>query len=860
MSVHPHLGAVRSRLRAVCDVLDFTSPPSSRLRTTVFTVGCALLAAASNPALGQVEGLRYSVSPGTEHVRWDAGLGLEDATLYGARLGFGFGRTLSLEGSYLQTDDVASSLSASDFPQPDPIFRAQDVDIRRYGADLVLNLSRSRTVPFLVAGGSVYKFDPAFGPSFEEIGVQFGGGVLYAFTPRIQGRLTLQNSLFRVDRFQLAPASGEVPAQVDAESDDVRNNLSIGLGLDFQLGGYDSRGETEVDRALRARYQAGLRGASWPTEPFIGSLHFHDSAGISDQDLIGVRTGVDLGTYLGLRGYYWRGMDGLDDIDPIQGYGGELQFLLNSGPGVRPYLIGGVGYVDFLDDFERSDGSRPDDETVLIAGGGLRFTVGQRFHVDLAARDYLFSDRGLGDVGSTSDLSDNWMYTAGLVFSFGGRGGDSAGPTPGVREREPIDRSAPPTPPAGVLSVPASTDEAAQDVDRVPDPATGIDAAVREPATGDASPSDPLLVGGAVGDTLSVAPGPSVGEAAQGPASGALLRKSFSSTRTVTLPVPVEGEIYVRYGNPGGVEIQSWFDGRSDASEGESIETYLRRLVREETGQTPEADGPSGSDAEDVGSALDPGAAEPSSGPEDPSRRTVPQVGAAPDSLDERSAMPTDPTGETVAATLLEELRQMELRLSNRIDERIERGLSADGDTMRTAPGAEADSASPTPTASEVDPEPSSGTTNVTVVSPGSNGRSLRGVAPFFGVATNRPRQAAVGARADLGPVWGKAPIDLFGELSVSLSDNTAYLAALHLRARPFGRGGVRQVVPYVYAGPGLLGFDEPESGFDRTNAVFDFGYGVERRFGRFLLFLEHQGVDAFDYNRILFGVSGFGR
>ncbi|MEZ4647362.1 MAG: hypothetical protein R3E97_01020 [Candidatus Eisenbacteria bacterium] len=869
-------------------------------------MGSALLAsallafAAPSPSQAQIEGLSYSITPEVDWVRWESELGLEDATLYGARLGMRFGRTMALEGFYLQNDEIQTELSAGDFPGFDPTpFQNQTVGAKRYGADLVLNLSRGRWVPYLDIGGSIHRFDPKFGPTFDEIGLQFGGGVRYLVTPRMQARLALQNARFRTDRFQLAPvpesgSQGEVP--LDPARDDFRNHLAVSLGVDVQLGGYDTNAETEVDRALRARYQAGIRGAAWPIEPFVGTLRYDGSFGLADQNVLGVRSGIDFGTYLGLRAYYARGMeDGFDDVDPFQTYGAELQFLLSPGPGVRPYLIGGVGYLDFLDSFRTADGSTPDDETALVAGGGLRFDLGQHFHVDLSARDYITSPRDdFADVRKASDLSDSWLYSGGLTFQIGG-GGDvptigkgDAVPVPTERAPRPMNEDGSDAREAGVTGGSATRDIAT---------AKGGTTAGNDATAGHATHAGgaSATASGEMGSALraeTTSAGTMSGHAATDSTSvSASSTVDHRSDRTILLPIPKEGEIYVRYGSPGGVSVESWYGG-GDASGSAAApspeaawEARLRRLIREEMNARSGADS----------SQTAPGSQTVSES------RTANGAEAAP-ALQTTPAEADGPTtgNALTPADLRSALVDLEARLAQRIDERVEEkvgtiGREAQGADQtnsvaretkgaRTSADIAGNATSDTDTA-KVDRAKTVATeagqadeagvdeagVDEVVVAPvpvivetesadGSGGRSLRGVAPYGAVSFDDPKQFSLGARADLGPIFGSAPLDLVPEFSVSLADDTTWLLGVNARWLVLGRESARAWHPYVHAGPALLGFDASVPGYDRTNIVFDVGYGIEHDLGRFRVFAEHQGIDMFDYNRIVFGVSGFRR
>jgi hypothetical protein len=132
---------------------------------------------------------------------------------------------------------------------------------------------------------------------------------------------------------------------------------------------------------------------------------------------------------------------------------------------------------------------------------------------------------------------------------------------------------------------------------------------------------------------------------------------------------------------------------------------------------------------------------------------------------------------------------------------------------------------------------------------------------PYVGGNLDRPHEFVAGVRLDLGPFDPARPaIRLIpeaalgigqGGTSVMLAGNVAYEAsALNVRGTP--------VQPYGYAGAGFLFFGDPPAGRPKTEAVVNFGYGaavpVPYR-SRGELFIEHQGIDLFDLNRLLIGV-----
>ncbi len=339
------------------------------------TLICAAPLCVVDWAQAQPEGVSYTFTPTYNMVQWNGDIGLDDTELYGGRLGISFGRMVSLQGFYLTRNDVRTEVAKLDPPLVGGALADRKLDISNYGVDVTLNLGTGHAVPFLRGGGGILRFNPAQGDAIRQINMKAGGGMRFGFR-HFQAQVFAEDSAFRIDRLQLAqpPEAGSYPADPDA--DKIRHNLSLGAGLTFFLGGTRESRLSETDRALLARYRQGLSGLSIPVEPFAGRLDFHDDLGLDNQYLVGLRTGFDFGRFFGLRGYYWRGVnDGFDKTVPIQSWGGEARFNLSSGQGAVPYLVTGVGQLDFMDDFDDEQSVAPDDKTMLILGGGLGFRL-----------------------------------------------------------------------------------------------------------------------------------------------------------------------------------------------------------------------------------------------------------------------------------------------------------------------------------------------------------------------------------------------------------------------------------------------------------------------------------------------------
>ena len=255
--------------------------------------GLALVAA---PRTGDanIEGVSYTLSPTVEFVRWDQDLGLENTQLYGGRLGLNFGRFMALEGFYGRQDGVETRLGDLGLLDAggQPLVN-QQVDLRSYGANLVLNLGTRDVSPFIRLGSGVARFEADDGEDASQIQLKVGGGVRFGVA-HFQGTVFVEDSILRMDRYAFAANdAADPPFPADPERNDSRHNLTVGVGLDFKLGGYDERNLTPTDRAIANRYRAGFAGMSIPIEPFVGRLDFAEDLGLSNHDLIGLRTGLD---------------------------------------------------------------------------------------------------------------------------------------------------------------------------------------------------------------------------------------------------------------------------------------------------------------------------------------------------------------------------------------------------------------------------------------------------------------------------------------------------------------------------------------------------------------------------------------
>lgn len=452
------------------------------LRTaTGLGVAMALAALIAVPADATAQGIRYSLGAAANHIEWDDELGLDNGRLWGIRGGIDFGPVVGLRAHYLWGGDFDTRFDAISIIDDGPEIENQSIDVDAIGADLVFNVLSGSVVPYALAGGGILRFDPAAGERSDQIYGRIGAGVGFEVSRALRADVWVANTRMRLDRFNLAvPLEDGFPE--DPEADELRSNWTFGVGLGLDLGG---AAPTEVAQRWPA--------LSVPVELFAGQLR-HDRGNVGDQNLAGLRAGVDF-RYVGVRAFYWRGLnDDWDGTSRVQGYGGEAQFNLQSGRGIVPFLVLGAGRLDYRDGFRDSAGDAPPDEEFLTGGGGLAIRVTDAFTINVAARDYIFSTVDREDVTSADELTHNWLFSAGLGFNIG------------------RDRSQPAT----VAQAPP------------PDAAPTRDEREREDPERDTMPRR------AAEDRVRVAD---------------------DAGRVVEIPVPERGEIYIRYGEGARMQV-----------------------------------------------------------------------------------------------------------------------------------------------------------------------------------------------------------------------------------------------------------------------------------------------------------------
>ncbi len=390
-------------------------------------------------ATGQLTGIGYNITPSGEQIFFDGNSGLGDGTFYGGKLGFSFGEFSELRGIYMRSASLSTDFS--DFSGIDSGTDAllgdlapRDLTLERYGGEVKFNIGRGSLFPTLSVGTGIMRFKPDGLENSETVYLEGAVGIQYSLRDRYTLSLEMRDLAYRYNPASTLLSEFDL-SDVGANAEDFElqnvNNLGVSLGLQLYLGGR-SRGElTDFDKALRSQFSGGLRGVRLQIEPFGSEISFKSDLGYQKrQRMAGVSAGLDLGSYVGVRGFYWRGIEdgSVTKFDELQAYGGEMRLGFGGeSSAIRPFITLGGGYMDVLSDYEGNGFFEPDDRPFAMAGGGVIVPLGETLNIHGSARAILMSTQGTDNVSDPSSISASGMYSVGLSFSIGGRGRSAGG-------------------------------------------------------------------------------------------------------------------------------------------------------------------------------------------------------------------------------------------------------------------------------------------------------------------------------------------------------------------------------------------------------------------------------------------------
>ena len=821
----------------------------------------ALLAPAAS---AQVQGISYTGAPIGMRVLFDNNAGLKDAYFYGGAVGVGFGQYLELSGEYLRADAVETDFDDFDGANG-ALLPESEFDLERYGANLRVNVGRSQLLPFLNAGTGVLRFDrknDGDDKSAESIYLTYGGGITFSPADRITLELSANRFAYRYSPIATFALVGANP-----EDFPIRTvyNTALTAALRVYLGGRAPGGETDLDRALRSQLSGG--GARIFVEPTYGLIQFNSRLGPSfpdEQPFAGVNAGIDLGPFVGARAFYWRATDEDEAFDDPTGgfrdlalFGGELNFRFANDltAGITPYLIAGAGYLDAGREYDNEANTNgvPTDRYFATGGAGLDVPITPNFRLKAAARTLLLSDEDEEDIASTASVYRSWVYTAGLEFSLGGgRDRDAAQNIIDRRverrvrsEREERDEE------MGAEER-RMRDEMGEEEARLRDEADRLrereadlqreERRLREERTGvresparedEVREERRVVVVPREGETMTEArvraerdAGMEVGRETartetRRPANAAL------AGRTIEVPVPEVGEIYVRFGSTeGDVQVETVYAPPVVMT----APGMMAPQMAPQMSMTPAAPGQALS-AEQIQNLV-----------RETLRAELTRSGQA------AAAEGRQLTREEIASIVRESVSDQQSRSNGDDLNAVALRLAAIEARLSAGP-----STSPV-TVIQQDPKTGEMTTVTTpssVAGPGFFGYRFVGAVPYLGVRTGGDRtQALIGLRGDYRRLYGGG-LRFMPEVAIGFADGVS-LQAFGNFVTPVGTSGILNtgLLPYAGLGAGVT----TASGLKGFGLALNLLVGGEYAFGPGNGFLEFSTLDFFDYNRLLLG------
>ena len=560
----------------------------------LFVLGAGI---AASPASAQFRDVGYTLEPGVQGIFEDDAAAIGTSTLYGGALGLSFGRYFQASAEYFM-----NSGARTDFSNVDRLngLVNRDVDVRRLGTRLRFNLYDRRVIPYLTVGSGVMQFDPDGAERTRTIYGTAGAGVTFSAYDRYRISVGGEMLSYRYD--PVATFLGPTGAQNFETGTTLVTSPALTASLALYLGGRSLDEQTAVDQALKEQFGGGgfLRGVQLYVNPFHGRIEFNDALGFpKDQNMSGVNAGVSLGPYVGLRGFYWRGREGTVVTDNLTGgfedlqmYGGELKLRLNLAPGrgFVPYAKVGGGYLDVLGAYTGDipeNTAPPEDRFFGMGGLGLEVPITRAVKLSGGARGLVMDNPNTVEAGDPGDLYGSLMYTAGIEFRLGGGGRDRPTPRPGPEPvLAPTDTPEAETPEADtpeVADTPGDTPGADEEMSAEERLLARVDSLERQLTALQAGEIRPASA------PQQMTPRADTSRQPVAPA----VRRSNITDRTITVPVPENGEIYVRFGEDGRPQATRQApQAAAQTGQGvpDDVEQRVREALREQLQQQGQAD------------------------------------------------------------------------------------------------------------------------------------------------------------------------------------------------------------------------------------------------------------------------------
>lgn len=391
----------------------------------------ALLAGMLNvmPATAQVSGVSLSFSPTADYVLFEDNAALKPGYAFGGSLGLGFGQFIELHANYMLGESHRtdfSRLSSGDMLLQSRLdaLANHNVNMQRFGLSTKVNLSSAAVVPYLTGGTGMVRFTRSGLNASDSIFLTGGAGFMVSVANRYTLFAQATHTGYRYNPGSAFLRGTDLIAgglESNNFSQQLVTNWHFAGGLKVYLGGrtYESDDRTVL---FLDEFNGGLRNLRWAFDVIYGQVFFNnENLGFpSSLNLTGLQFGADFGPFIGLRGFYWQGVDAVGGLrfDNINAYGGEFRatFFRTS---VTPTLILGGGYLNVHSSFRSESLVRPNSQLFTTAGAGINVDFTERVSFTGDIRALMLTQDGVDNQISPSKIELSPMFTLGVSYRMG---------------------------------------------------------------------------------------------------------------------------------------------------------------------------------------------------------------------------------------------------------------------------------------------------------------------------------------------------------------------------------------------------------------------------------------------------------
>ncbi|NBC64925.1 MAG: outer membrane beta-barrel protein [Bacteroidetes bacterium] len=839
----------------------------------------------------QVTGLNYSFSPTAERLIWSDNSGLSNGYIYGGKIGVGFGQYIELEGIYQFGRDFKTAphriSQDPDFSEQFSELSIRDLAINKYGLNTKLNLTSRTMVPYVNIGVGVLEFKQDNLINNRQLYYTGGAGLMTTIASRYSIFAEVNKTGYRLNLGNLYSEDELTNVGVAPESlnELLNHSWNVKVGLKAYLGGsrYDDPSQTSF--VFLDKYNGGLYNTRINITPVYGQIYFNESLGMpKNQQFAGLSAGFEFGPHVALQGFYWRGLNGENlKFEGISMYGAEFKSsLLRSN--ITPYVTLGAGYLSLDEDYRTDNLPQISNQVFGLAGLGADFHVSKRVTIDAAVRTMMNSLENPEPDTWLQNLEFSPVLTAGVTIKIGSISNKRASqkrqqmtivsegpriepetetePQTTTREPEVVRAETEPQPEAKTeQTTPKTETKPAGEIRAVDQKETERTGTI----VSDLSPEIQLVVMREALLTEQIASAVADGDSAKAEflksereeLRSQLMTVGFKKlkeeeeadvlpapvldTRTFTLPVLEEGEIYIRFGKPEPRQQrpQQVVSEPSQATGDESnrtqdLENSVNRLLDEylerEGSQT--VSDTADTQLMDMEARLNRLMEALENTPE-----SNQNIDARLESFEQKvlelleaqsaQTQSQQPSTQESQEYLDARLNEFEKRMMNILE--------------RQRPAVQQD---------QIIRERQ--TTSSSTITRDTQGRELQGLGVYTGISN--PLQMIIGVRADYGTILGDR-LQILPEFVFGFgSSTTMYNINMNMHYNlDFARFG-ESFVPYAGIGAGILAFSNPPSDFNGIQLTGSIFLGTEYQLSTGALFVDYTNYNLFKVNRLQVG------